>query len=305
SSQDAARFNCAADIVVNGAIEKAGLTLPKGAIRDRSREHLSVEEIYRLLKRGTRASKLGVLIGSKLRDLDLPEALAEGAGALGAEGEPAIDWPAVIRRADILARKTGGQAAGAKSLNIERELQVALGESLIDWRSVLNRFLASCPNDWGGWDRRAIHRGDYLPTLTGRRLRAVVGIDVSGSVDNEMLQRFLTELQAILHATEHLEVDLFWTDTKIHGPERLTSETQIGSLKSQGGGGTNLAPLFVEADSIAEEEGLTHLPTIYLTDGFGSTLDEEPSNVSALWVIPADGNLDQPWGTVVPMEIAS
>jgi predicted metal-dependent peptidase len=302
NASDAGRFNAAADAIVNGAIEKAGLTLPKGAIRDRAREHMSVEELYRLLKDGTRSSKLGKLLGARLRDLDIEGAAAAVAAAGASEDDATIDWPSVIRRADILARKYGGNQAGSDALDIARELSIAMGEPQVDWRSVLHRFLADCPNDWGKWDRRAVHRGVYIPTLVGRRLRAVVGIDVSGSISDAMLKIFFTELQGILRATDNLEVDLFWTDTRIHGPERLTQATDISTLKSKGGGGTDLGPLFLEAETIANDEGLIYLPTIYLTDGYGQTLPKEPSNVSALWVIPADCNLNQPWGTVVPME---
>src|SRR4029079_8926006 len=42
-------WNVAADIVVNGMIAKEGYTLPDGALRDASNEHLSTEEVSNLL----------------------------------------------------------------------------------------------------------------------------------------------------------------------------------------------------------------------------------------------------------------
>jgi predicted metal-dependent peptidase len=300
SEADAVRWNVAADIVCNGACERAGMTLPKGAIRDRKIEHLSVEEIYRTLKKGSRGSKTGKTLGAKLRDLDIDG--APSPGGLGADGKEAIDWPATIRRADILARRHGGLGVGSSSLQIDRELAVALGGAQIDWRMVLARYLTEAPSDWGGWDRRHIHRGNYFPTLVGRKLRAVVGIDVSGSIGDKILDKFLTELGGILQSAENLEIDLYWTDTRIHGPERLTHRSNLNELKSKGGGGTDLGPLFTEAEAIANREGLNNLPTIYLTDGYGPTLDREPSSVSALWVIPNNCALSQPWGQIVPIE---
>lgn len=44
-------WNIAADIVVNGMVaQQEGMTLPKGSIRDKELEHLSVEEIYEILR---------------------------------------------------------------------------------------------------------------------------------------------------------------------------------------------------------------------------------------------------------------
>ena len=301
---DAALYNVCADIVVNGALDRAGLVLPKGAIRDRKREHMAVEQIYRALKKNSRSAKMGRVLGARLRDLDVAGAKALAVSGEGPDdGASEIDWPSIIRRADILARRHGGEGVGSGSLHIDRELAVAMGEPTIDWRSVLWRFLAESPSDWGGFDRRHVWRGGYIPTLVGQRLRAVVGIDVSGSIDDNMLKAFLAELGGVLRAVENLEIDLFWTDTQVHGPEKLDATSDLGRLRTRGGGGTDLGPLFLEAEKVAEEEGVHSLPCIYLTDGHGPTLAQEPACVEALWVIPEGGSVDQPWGTVVPMEV--
>jgi len=53
--RDPVIFNIAADIVVNGMVAaEESVSLPVGAIRDSSLEHLSVEEIYELLQKKTR-----------------------------------------------------------------------------------------------------------------------------------------------------------------------------------------------------------------------------------------------------------
>lgn len=295
---DAARWNVAADIVVNGTCARAGLELPAGAIRDKEREHLSVEEIYRALQPQTRRHKMGEEVGARARDLDI-----EAAGSMK-EGEQ-VDWPGVLRRADILAKRYGGNLAGSAALGLERELQVALGAPTINWRNVLWRFLTESPSDWSGWDRRRLWQGFYLPQLQGRKLRAVVGIDTSGSVDRDMLRAFLAELDGILAVVDGLEIDLYWTDTRPYGPVHINRNTQVGELRPKGGGGTDLGPLFEVAAELAMEEGLARIPVIYLTDGFGPTLAHQPDAVSALWVIPEHGRLKQPWGEVVPMEVTS
>ncbi len=298
---DAARWNVAADITVNAACALAGFRLPPGSIRDPAREHLSVEEIYRALRSGTRSRTMGKLVGSRLRDLNVEDATVL---SLGPDTD-AIDWPSVIRRADILARRHGGRGAGSTALGIDRELRAALGQAQVDWRSVLWRYLAESPSDWGGWDRRLVWQGSYIPTLDGQRLRAVVGIDTSGSIDSKLLHAFLAELVGILGATRNLSIHLYWTDTQLYGPTFLDHNSDPSQLTPQGGGGTNLGPLFLAAASLARDEGTPALPVIYLTDGFGPTLDREPDSISALWVIPEHGRQDQPWGEVVSMEVPS
>jgi predicted metal-dependent peptidase len=297
---DAARFNVAADIVVNGALSKAGMELPPGCIRDRNLEHLSVEEVYRALKSGSRMRIMGRILGSRLRDLDAQSGAIPGEGS---EAGSEVDWDTVIRRADLLARQQAGKRAGSAALGIDRELGVAMGEVQIDWRTILWRFLAACPNDWGGWDRRMVWTGLYNPVLVGQGLRAVVGIDTSGSIDNKLLKAFLAELSGILDSVESLEIDLYWTDLDLYGPVTLEIGADLSELEPRGGGGTDLAPLFREAERIAQEGTQPLLPVIYLTDGLGPTLAHEPPGVSALWVIPTSGRIEQPFGEVVTIEV--
>jgi predicted metal-dependent peptidase len=297
---DQARWNVAADIVVNGACARAGLELPVGGIRDRAREHMSVEDIYRALKENTRRHKMGRDLGARLRDLDV-----EG-GVLGeCSSRDEIDWAKIIRRADMLARRFGGRDVGSDSLGIGRELQEALGEAQVDWRSVLWHLLSETPNDWMGWDRRQIWRGGYFPRLEGCSLRAVVGIDTSGSVGQQLLLYFLSELSGISQVVDKLEIDLYWTDTRLHGPVRVNAATDIALLVPRGGGGTDLGPLFRRAEKTAAEEGLARLPVIYLTDGLGPTLPKEPIGLETLWVIPRHGSHEKPWGSVIAIEVPS
>jgi predicted metal-dependent peptidase len=298
SDGDAKRFNHAADIVVNGALARAGMTLPSGCIRDTELEHLSVEEIYQLLDSSPPHRFMPRDIGERLRDLDMP--LGSSPSTLVQPQASTIDWNQVIRQAEVLCRVQGGR--GSHGLGLRSDLKTALGDAQVDWRTILWRILASSPNDWRGWDRRGIWKQAYTPTLTGTRLRAVVGIDTSGSISRSLLRIFLSELEGILRAIEHLEIDLYWTDTALYGPIRLHSRSEVLELTPEGGGGTDLAPLFHRARELAETEGTAPIPVIYLTDGLGPTLEAEPDGLQTLWVIPRGGRTRQPFGEVVSLE---
>jgi predicted metal-dependent peptidase len=73
------RWNFAADVVVNGLIDAAGLQLPENALRSPALERFSVEEVYVALEREDRDGS------EEAFDLDLVEG-AEGADGADREG---------------------------------------------------------------------------------------------------------------------------------------------------------------------------------------------------------------------------
>ena len=107
----------AADIVTNHLVEGMGLTLPNGAIRDKSLESLSVEEVYARITDPSKAQrrKLGSREGHKNRDL-----LVRAAG--GAKAVPQVSddpyagrWRDAVRKA-LVVQRMHDQRTGEDSL---------------------------------------------------------------------------------------------------------------------------------------------------------------------------------------------
>ncbi len=292
-------WNVAADIVVNGMIaQQQSFELPESGIRDPKLEHLSVEEIYEILLPNTTYYTLC--------DLDLlnqpPDDASEGGqggqvdgGSLGQAKQKALEayWRNAMQQAVVVARSSNSQ--GSIPAGIERELG-ALTQAQLDWRSYLWRYLVRTPTDFTGFDRRFIGRKLYLEALEGESVQVFVAVDTSGSVcDNEM-RLFLSEVRGILNAYPHLDCELYYADAEAYGPYSLDAHSEIP--QPVGGGGTSFVPFFEKVN--ANRDWHVSGVCVYLTDGYGTFPDELPA-LPVLWVVTPGGlNLEGfPFGEAV------
>lgn len=284
--REKSRWNRAADLIVNGMVDAAGLPPPQGSRRDEHLERLSVEEVYTALE-GEAADEDGE--GDDLLD-------APPGDAPGKPGKPgrqvAREWQQALAQARSVEAMSGEH--GHDPLGMHRELQ-RLAPARLDWRAHLWRFLARTPVDFGGFDRRFVGRGLYLEALDDEMLSALVAVDTSGSVDDDAVRALVGEVQGVLGAYPHVRATLYYADTEAYGPFELRPGDDIPT--PQGGGGTDFRPIF----ALAEE----HEPDvlIYLTDGYGDFPDEAPATPT-LWVVPPGGLEDEgfPFGEVLRLE---
>lgn len=276
-------WNIAADIVVNGAIIEQGFELPPGGIRDPKLEHLSVEEIYELLLQQC---------SHCLTDFDLLENIPLGSLAEAKKAQLETHWRNAMQQAAIIARTT---SPGNLPAGMERELG-ALDQAKLDWRSYLWRYLVKTPTDYTEFDRRFIGRGLYLETLQGESVKVYVAVDTSGSIDNNLLRMFLSEVQGILNSYPHLECELYYADAAAYGPYQLDPDSIIP--QPQGGGGTSFIPFFTKVTE--NWDRLSEAVCIYLTDGYGAFPKKKPE-LPVLWVVTPGGlDLSQfPFGEAV------
>lgn len=269
--RDPILWNIACDIVVNGIVEDAGLSLPKGAVRKKEWEKFAVEEVYALLDKHA----IRITIPEGWNDL-----LDPGPGA-----HDAIEahWKQALAQAKTINH---GHLQGKLPAGLDRELG-GLEPARLNWRSYLWRYLVRTPTDFSELDRRLIHRGLYVETLQSDSVRVFVCIDTSGSIGNEELKLFLGELMGILSAYPHIQADLWWADADVYGPYRMES---VGDEipRPQGGGGTDFRPFFTAVEKLAREEGIPDALCVYLTDGYGAFPDPAPA-LPTLWVVTAGG----------------
>ena len=300
--RDKQTWNIAADIVVNGIISQQGcFELPEGGIRDTKLEHLSVEEIYELLQQQDKCNYC-------LANLDLLEIsplAVQGNNETSGLGEEELDslseakkaeleshWQNAMQQATVIARTTN---QGKLPAGMTRELG-ALDRSQLDWRSYLWRYLVKTPTDYTKFDRRFIGRGLYLETLQGESVKVYVAVDTSGSIDNELLKMFLSEVNGILNSYPHLECELYYADADVYGAYELNPDSKIP--QPQGGGGTSFVPFFHKIHDCWD--GLTTAVCVYLTDGYGTFPNIAPE-LPVLWVVTPGGlDLSQfPFGETV------
>lgn len=123
-----------------------------------------------------------------------------------------------------------------------------------------------------------------------------VAVDTSGSVGEQELKLFLSEVKGILGAYPHLKCSLYYTDAEAYGPYSLTSDSVIP--QPVGGGGTSFVPFFEKVESTRDLD--TQGVCVYLTDGYGDFPLDIPS-LPVLWVVTLGGlALEQfPFGEAV------
>ena len=288
-------WNIAADAVINGMILREGYQLPDGGIIRPELEHLSTEEAYEkvLRERERQPPQPMSGIGKDLLDKAPGDAQSKQTGQSkdGAQQQANEDfWRNAQEKAQMKS-----QAAGKLPGGVEREVG-ELSASRLDWRSYLWRYLTQTPTDFVEFDRRFVGSGLYLDSISGESVQVLVAIDTSGSIDQEAVRVFLSEMQGILRAYPQMQCELWYADTELHGPHPLKAHSPLPT--PTGGGGTDFRPFFEQAGK--HRFAMNKTVAIYLTDGYGPFPDPAPK-LPTLWVVTPGGlALEKfPFGEVV------
>lgn len=233
---------------------------------------------------GPRAARLRVLGGADSEDLRPDPA---GADAVAAESEQAREWAERLQRAH----------AGDGALSLLRTLPLDLPRVHTPWEQVLRTVAARAlatrhgPN-WSrahrswiatqgrvgpppGWGRRPWEPG----TTTSRAVpRVVLVLDVSGSIEPTLLDRFAAEMNSLARRLEAALV-LVVGDERVREVLRYEpGRVRLQGLAMQGGGGTDFTPLLEEAER--------HGPdlTVVLTDLQGPARHRPRG--ALVWAVP-------------------
>lgn len=317
-------FNRCADAIVNSTLAHLSwLALPEGAVTlervlasevgikqnvEASLLEWDVERLYRAIddrrpqqdggkSDGPRAASVRALGSDSQADLrphgDVKEAPEDDA-------EQAREWSERIARAH----------ASDGAFSMLRTLMADLPRSRTPWEQMLRTLLARslAPQRDISWSRPsrsylanqgragATRRMPWEPGYSASRsvARLVVVVDVSGSVDDALMQRFAREIEAI---SRRLEAGLVLVigDERVQQVSRFEPgqsgprQAALRDIAFQGGGGTDFTPLLEEADS--------HDPDIVvvLTDLDGPALCRPRWPV--IWAVPeANASAVAPFG---------
>ena len=252
--EDGDKANKAADYVVNDMITEISkkypelVQLPRGGLYDPQYHNMSMREIYKLLK-----SKKGGGGGGGTPDKEGEKGSGSGGGEYEFDkhdfGKPMTQEEAKEMDGKIdRAIREGALLAGRLGIDLPRSVTDLLNP-VIDWKKELADFVtSSCKGKdeytWRKFNRRVISNDIYLPTVENETIgEVVVAIDTSGSIGQEQLNEFASELVSICEAVSPDAVRILWWDTKVHGEQLFTDNyDQIGSmLKPLGGGGTRVS----------------------------------------------------------------
>ena len=173
-----------------------------------------------------------------------------------------------IRQGVMAHQKIAGTGAG----DLDRDL-LDLLEPKVNWREMLREFVKSTchakdTSSWRKVNRRFLSTGTYMPSLIGEKVgHLVLAVDTSGSVGQEELSAFLTEVRGIAEEVKPSQVDLIYWDSRVASHEEYTENMVsdiINSTKPRGGGGTS--PSCVS--EYLKEKAIEPECIIVLTDGY-------------------------------------
>ncbi|HWR75696.1 MAG TPA: VWA-like domain-containing protein [Thiobacillus sp.] len=319
------RWDVACDHAVNLILIEEGLKPPlHGILADQNFMTLSAEEIYPLIPEDTPEESFdqhlfdnesGASPDENQRQ-DNPDAGESGGqgkeGQSEAEekqgsGSQASQKPNELSPSEreelaeqwknrLAAAAQAARQAGKLSQSMMRWVDGLLAPSL-PWRALLARFFAVNQRDDYSWRRPSRREGDaLLPRLSSEGLEVVAAIDTSGSISDDELREFVTELDA-LKGQVRARITLLACDNQVaeNAPWEFEPwDTMQLPNDMEGGGGTDFRPVF----DWVEQENRSPNMLVYFTDADGE-FPKTPPNYPVIWLVKGKGAV--PWGERVQL----
>ena len=205
----------------------------------------------------------------KIRD-EIKEAVLQSAQAAGAG-----NTPAGIRR--LIQQFTAPKMRWQDLLRIQLE------------SSLKNNYSFMRPS------RKSWHTGAVLPgMLPAEHLDIAVGIDTSGSISDDMVRDFLSEIKGMMDMYTTYSILVFSFDTEVYNPVVFSDDNgeDIAEYDAQGGGGTD----FEACWTYMKDNDIMPKQFIMFTDGYpyGSWGDE--NYCDTLFVVHGNETIQAPFG---------
>jgi predicted metal-dependent peptidase len=191
-----------------------------------------------------------------------------------------------------LQAQQAGKLGGALGRLVGEMLQPKL-----PWRMLLARYMTQLARDDYSYTRPSRREGEMImPSLRSSQASIEVVLDTSGSVNNEELHEFLSEINA-LKTQLRASVTLHACDTALSkdGPWFFEAWEEFKLPQEfTGGGGTDFRPIF----DWLKFNGKAPDMLLYFTDAEGAFPATEP-HYPVLWLVK--GKAPVPWGQRVQL----
>jgi len=310
--RDPRLFNCAADYCVNADLveSKIGSKI-NPCLYDTKYNGLSAEEVYDILY--ANAEKINI---EDLLDMLCDEHLDgedEGESDDDGDGESDKNKDGVSKKRPKLSKEDreaikndirqavlqAAQAAGAGNLpsGVQRLIK-ALTKPVVNWRELLEQqILSVIKNDysWMKPSRRSWHMDAVLPgMIPGQQIDICIAIDTSGSIGEDDIKAFLSEVKGIMEAYDEYKIQIWCFDTEIYNHQVFTSENvkDIAEYQPQGGGGTD----FMENWKYMKENEIEPKKFIMFTDGYPYSSWGDPDYCDTVFIIKGNTKAEPPFG---------
>jgi len=320
-------WNVACDIIVNNllVLNKFEFTgfLKKSIVPSNNKykiggvtidnlEKKYVEEVYEIVEKLIKEQKVFCISNSKgdsYKDSDGEvqqfdkhkhgkgkdkETKEEGKAREKAEKE----WKKRLSEAYTYAKTQGKEPLGA-----ERHIDDLL-DSKLNWKQILYRFITNeIPFDftYNRPSKRSISTGFYMPSVSkDNTIDVTIAVDTSGSIAEEDLREFLSEVYAIGKSFNQVKMHILFWDAKMQDHYKLdnTELDELINYKIHGGGGTDFRDVY---KYLREEIPLTKI-LIFFTDAEASFPSRE--EYKTLWVLSKESapKSTVPFGEVIKLD---
>lgn len=326
-TRDMQKWNIATDIEINSnVLKKDNISLPEGCLEMSGVEDKSAEEIYNLLPEdkqfnsfdnhsvwGKKEKKEGKGSGSgndnqKDNQNDNQEEQQGSSGGDSRKVEKYTFQPMTEQERKVAKNESEGKVITAYEVSKNQQqgyipayikrLVNDLTNPQVDWRSILAQYIQPTNDDYSfcPTDRRFSWCDIYLPDMKSDSVSdIVIGIDTSGSIDQNLLVKFISEVKGILGCYPSVKAHIGICDADLHSWLDVDNNTPVEKIieELKGGGGTDFRPVFDKAN----KDFTTPSAMVFLTDTYG-TFPETTPDYPVLWVIPENekDNSQVPFG---------
>lgn len=305
-------WNLACDLWNNLKLEEEGFTIPSIVPIDRNYKGMTKDEIYEDLKKKLKGGGQGALPkGSICGGLcGKPKGKGKKGGKDDEQKGPKkatpdeVDpwkptkedeekWKGRAKEALEAARMKGDAPAFAETA-IKKLLQ-----SKLPWRDILWPFCTRTSKEWRYRppSRTGAARDMILPRLCPEDeiQHGVFVFDTSGSISDEELTEYCTEVEAIAN-TVRMKITVLMVDAAVHDVYHFEpGDFNWRSLKFTGRGGTDFRPAFKKIDEL----GIVPTFMAYFTDTYGD-FPKAPPDYPVLWAV-SHPNGKVPWGAYLTL----
>ena len=180
-----------------------------------------------------------------------------------------------------------------------RRLIKDLTEPQLNWRELLRMNLESTIKSdytWMRSSRKGWHMDAIMPgQKNDEMIDIAVAIDTSGSIGEDMLKDFLSEIQGIMDSFPAYKIHILSFDTEIYNPQQYDSDNLDSMIDYEpaGGGGTDFTCVW----NYLKENDIQPRRLVMFTDGYpyGSWGDEDYCDTT--FILHGTTSIVPPFGT--------
>jgi predicted metal-dependent peptidase len=184
-----------------------------------------------------------------------------------------------------------------------------LTEPVMNWRELLQQQIESTIKSdftWSRPSRRSWHMDAVMPGMKpGETIDVVIGIDTSGSITDNDLKIFLSEIKGIMESYDEYKITVMGWDTEVHNVATFTSDNleDISSFEPGGGGGTDPHCVW----NFLQENDIEPKKLIMFTDFcfFGWSPEEVEQYCDTVWIIKGNKSAEPEFGVFAHYEDAN